>query len=193
MINPLTEYERKLVIDAEVLLAKNKIIQKVVQLFAGLSENYKEALKANHTLINIASDVKISKGENYKGLPYLVLDYPRRFGKVDVLAIRTFFWWGNFFSITLHLSGEYQEAHFTAIEKAILKGLLDGWSLGVGDNAWQHHFETDNYTLIESGKDYNLSGYPFIKIAKKIPLDKWDDVEAFFEENFIFLIKVIGS
>ena len=31
---------------------------------------------------------KISKGENYKGLPYVMLDYPRCFGKTDIFAIR---------------------------------------------------------------------------------------------------------
>jgi hypothetical protein len=28
-----------------------------------------------------------------------------------VFAIRTMFWWGNFFSVTLHMKGNYRE-HF---------------------------------------------------------------------------------
>ena len=57
---------------------------------------------------SLNSSPKISKGENYKGLPWLVLDYPRYFNKEDIFAIRTLFWWGNFFSITLHISGKYK-------------------------------------------------------------------------------------
>ena len=40
---------------------------------------------------------KISRGEQYLGLPYVMLDYPRIFSKENVFAIRTFFWWGNYF------------------------------------------------------------------------------------------------
>ncbi|MEI9808974.1 MAG: hypothetical protein WDO16_14545 [Bacteroidota bacterium] len=59
---------------------------------------------------------KISKGENYKGLPYLVLDYPRYFEKDNHFAVRSMFWWGNFFSSTLHLSGIYKKKYTSAIE-----------------------------------------------------------------------------
>ena len=53
----------------------------------------------------VQSTPKIAKGENYLQLPYVLLDYPRCFDKENIFAIRTMFWWGNFFSITLHLSG----------------------------------------------------------------------------------------
>ena len=57
---------------------------------------------------------KISRGENYNGLPYVMLDYPRCFGKEDVFAMRTMFWWGNFFSITWHLKGKYSKEYIAA-------------------------------------------------------------------------------
>ncbi len=34
-----------------------------------------------------------------------MLDYPRAFGRDSIFACRTFFWWGRFFSLTLHLAG----------------------------------------------------------------------------------------
>ena len=32
---------------------------------------------------------------------------PAVFSKENIFAIRTMFWWGNFFSISLHVSGKY--------------------------------------------------------------------------------------
>jgi hypothetical protein len=42
MVTALTEYEMKLVIDGELLLSKNKVIQKVCALFGGLNVLYQE-------------------------------------------------------------------------------------------------------------------------------------------------------
>ncbi|MCW3107560.1 MAG: hypothetical protein JWQ09_2066 [Segetibacter sp.] len=193
MVTSLSIYEMKLVTDPDVLLTKNKIIQKVHALFGGLAEDYENVSKACGLFTSDPIDAKISRGENYKGLPYVVLDYPRQFGKLDVFAIRTFFWWGNFFSITLQLGGEYQHKYSSAIEKAIDKNLFEDWFIGCGDDPWDHHFENNNYTPIQQGKKYFMPNLSYLKIAKKIPLDKWDEADYFFKENFIFLIKVLCS
>jgi hypothetical protein len=192
MATTLSIEEIKLVTDPEVLLTKNKIIAKVTRLFGELAEEYKNIITTETISILAQNQAKISKGENYKGLPYVVLDYPRQFAKVDVFAIRTFFWWGNFFSITLHLSGQYETKYVSLIEKAIGENLLDDWYLGCADNAWQHHFENNNYKPVRAVKGLNLSALGHIKIAKKIPLTQWDEIETFFKENFLFLIKMLA-
>ena len=103
----LSEEELQLVQNAEWLLTKNRIISKVYEMFGSLADEYRA------TIVNkrgLAEDVlkpapKIFKGENYQGLPYVMLDYPRSFGKEDTFAVRTMFWWGHYFSITLHRLG----------------------------------------------------------------------------------------
>ncbi|GEO11045.1 hypothetical protein [Segetibacter aerophilus] len=193
MATALTEYEMKLVTDQHLLLTKNKIIQKVCEFFGGLSELYKNVIIIESSpSLNLITP-KISRGENYKGLPYVILDYPRQFGKVDVFAIRTFFWWGNFFSITLQLSGQYKNDYLPHIEKAIDEKLFESWYVGSSDDPWQHHFESDNYQPLQPEKKYDFEDYRYLKIAKKIPLDKWDEAETFFEENFKLLIKILAS
>src|SRR3954451_23837003 len=139
MTASLTTYEMQLVTDPQILITKNNIIRKVYELFGQLSEEYREEVYykiARQNLIN----PKISRGENYLGLPYVILDYPRQFAKDDVFAIRSFFWWGNFFSITLHLSGSYLRQYSPAIESAIKNKLVSEWHISVGDNQWEHHF-----------------------------------------------------
>ena len=113
----LSKEELVLVQNADVLLTKNRIIKKVYELFGSIIPDMQQLLARNLRLpsaVFIASP-KISKGENYLGLPYVMLDYPRCFGKEDIFAIRTMFWWGNFFSITLHLRGVYKNQFMPAV------------------------------------------------------------------------------
>src|SRR5689334_6032402 len=108
----LSQKEMELVTRADWILTKNGIIKKVKQLFEELQEKQTEELKAHRSELPAAVfsfSPKISKGENYQGLPYLVLDHPRIFEKENILAVRTLFWWGNFFSTTLHVAGEYKK------------------------------------------------------------------------------------
>ncbi|HEY6901247.1 MAG TPA: hypothetical protein VI233_11410, partial [Puia sp.] len=120
----LSSEETRLVMDSGVILTKNSIIKKTVGLFAGLADEYRTAWAPGHAGEAGEAGVpgaqgaspKISKGENYKGLPYVMLDYPRLFGREDVLAIRTFFWWGHGFSVTLHLKGEYRQQYLPVLK-----------------------------------------------------------------------------
>ncbi len=104
----LSKLENELVNNTEWILTKQAIINKVYLLLGELHETYASILNDERYFISIFKGTKsgkISKGENYLGLPYAILDYPAIFKKEDVFAIRTMFWWGNFFSITLHVSG----------------------------------------------------------------------------------------
>ncbi|WP_018611371.1 hypothetical protein [Segetibacter koreensis] len=194
MITPsLTAYERQLVADPHILIAKNTIIKKVYQLFGTLSEEYKNEVASTILSKQDFITPKISRGENYQGLPYVVLDFPRQFGKEDVFAIRSFFWWGNFFSITLHLAGCYQQQYSSVIYNAISNNLFSGWYIATGENQWEHHFETNNYLSLTEARNDDIDKLPFLKMAKKIPLSKWDEANTFFTENFSLLIKMLES
>jgi hypothetical protein len=188
----LTTYEMQLVTDPQVLLTKNLIIEKVYEIFGELAEEYKEIstkIPGFERFIN----PKISKGENYKGLPYVILDFPRQFGKADVFAIRSFFWWGNFFSITLQLAGQYQRQYASAIENAINNRFFEEWYIGMLESQWEHHFESNNYSSLSQRIDYNIAELPYLKLAKKIPLKKWDETSTFFIRNFTLLTETLGS
>src|SRR6266511_3807431 len=98
----LSAKEMELVTNADWILTKNGIIQKVKQLLSDLLLVQEDMLHKFRPFLPAEtgmSPAKISKGENYKGLPYLILDHPRYFGKDNVFAIRTLFWWGHFFSV----------------------------------------------------------------------------------------------
>lgn len=174
--------------NADIILTKNAILQKIKLMLEGLQiqmthEVDKGTGYYTHPVFDPAP--KISRGENYQGLPYLVLDYPRQFDSVNIFALRTMFWWGNFFSSTLQLSGEYKAVFTHRIEEAYESLAENKYYISVNEDPWVHHFDEENYLRIdqlapEAFSDY-CHQYDYIKIAAKWPL--WD--AHFAAENLL--------
>jgi len=193
----LSPEEQTLVATTDWILTKNRVIQKINQLLSGVQTAQQQLLQSFAMLEMevLTSSPRISKGENYKGLPWVVLDYPRYFNKEDVFTIRTLFWWGNFFSVTLHVSGIYK----TKYEKKVINSFeslkTNFFFVCINEGQWEHHFETNNYLLVS---DVNSTDFEerihkesFIKLAKKIPLEQWNDIEKNLLEIFSQLINTL--
>lgn len=175
----LDSKELSIVVDAEWILHKNRIIEKVFHLFGSLQE----AMAADPVIstfpVEAALSPKISKGENYQGLPYVILDYPRLFSRDNIFACRTFFWWGRFFSTTVHLAGDFLVPHRATLLASRETLAADHWSVCVQDDPWQHHFEANNFQTIASLKPEqweSLVQKPFVKLAKRYELQGWEKI-----------------
>ena len=196
----LSAKELELVCNKEWILKKQIIIEKVYQLFGALATTMQQTLlqKADAFPARVtAIGPKISKGENYNGLPYVMLDYPRYFVKCDTFAIRTFFWWGNFFSINLQLSGEYKNNANSSLQANFIFLQQNNYSVCINSEPWHHHFEEDNYVPIKNLTAATflelLSSEHFIKIAKQISLQQWDAAGQFLEYHFNEMVMLLET
>jgi hypothetical protein len=193
----LSKKELLLVCDVQFILTKNHIISKVYELFGELNSQFVILQKNNAEFFPPATldySPKIYKGEQYQSLPYVLLDNPRMFTKEAVFAIRCFFWWGNFFSITLHVAGSYTETYSHPVFNALQSKRDSGWFVCVNENEWEHHFATDNYIAITEYLASNSNGFPnnrFFKIAKKIPLHEWDTASDFFMNTYTEIMEML--
>ncbi len=182
----LSTEELELVTDTKSIMLKHSVIQKVYDLFGELYKKMKVVWAENN---KHGFSGKISKGENYLHLPYVMLDYPSIFGKDGVFAIRTMFWWGNFFSITFQISGTYLEKFNISDPQAFQLLRSGGFSICVNKDEWQHHFEADNYVPASAfDQPPSITGKQFFKVAKMIPVALWDQAEEFLLESFSQLI-----
>jgi hypothetical protein len=190
----LSATELDLVTNAAMLLTKNTIISKVITAFGALANDMQIAVTASHLPQTIqTSTPKIARGENYLGLPWVMLDYPRVFAKQDVFAVRTFFWWGNCVSVTLQLSGIYQQQFQTQLLQQLSTNDNE-WLLCCNtQDAWQHHFEASNYKPFSDFNEQELAKLPFIKLAKKIPLQEWDNMNDFVTLTFKSLLQLLAT
>jgi hypothetical protein len=194
----LSEHEQQLVTNSEWILTKNAVMEKGKMLLNDVQEEYRNILSARlfplPEEVNVAGG-KISKGENYKGLPYLLLDYPGYFDKENIFAFRTMFWWGHFFSVTLHLSGKFKQLYMSGIEKKIQQNIYSDYFLSIAEDQWQHGFETNNYRKAGELKPLeiinNLQEKAFIKIACKLPAAHWNNAPEFCTTGFINLLKIL--
>lgn len=179
----LSLQETELLANTEWLLQKDQIIQKIISMFGELHELFREnIIESKSMLPPFISEKggKISKGNYFKGLPFVVLDYPTCFEKKNIFAIRCFFWWGNYFIISLHLSGKYMPN--VNDQKIWLNYFREkNFSINISGDEWCQDWN-DCYEEIELNK--TKADYDFLKFATKININQLDKVPDFLENKF---------
>jgi hypothetical protein len=186
----LSADEMNLATNKDIILTKQRVVKKVCELMGILSVQMQDHLGGTNFLLApeiVNSSSKISKGEQYQQMPYVVLDYPRIFSKEHVFAIRIFFWWGHYFSSTLHLKGKYHHQYKQAISMAIGKGWLNNYQLAVEGNEFNFDLRQGQYEKIE---DSQLSSVTekfersFVKISHSYAITEWDKLPAILFGDF---------
>lgn len=194
----LSAKEYELIQNADFFLTKRTITEKVYQLFASLQQNLEENLSKKCVFGGLpVKSAKIFKGENYLGLPWIMLDYPREFGKNDVFAIRTMFWWGKYFSVTLHLKGIYKEQLLSKNKFNLGKFSEDKFYIATGAEEFRHEVQSPNYLPASSlsQQDFNntISTKSYFKIARMIPLTEWDNAVSVITKIYEEIIDVLAD
>ena len=181
----LSADELALAKDRNVILTKRAVMEKVAALFgnrqAVINETFRAIVADNG--IPVSPMPKISKGENYKGFPYVIMDHPAAFKKDNIFAVRTMFWWGNFISITLHLSGEYREL----FKEKIFTNISPDIFIAAGTDEWHHDLEDENFCLVSEltpQQKARIAVNDFLKIAIRYDLDDWKGMGTLLEKGY---------
>jgi hypothetical protein len=85
----LSTHERGLLEDVEFFRSKKIITEKIYEQFAQLVRTALDERVFDGVIFPSATDAvrgKISKGENYLGYPWIILDFPRLFNNEEVVA-----------------------------------------------------------------------------------------------------------
>ena len=193
-----SQKEMDLITNADWILTKNSILKKIDYFLSEFQVKQKIYLSKFETTLPIEitqSSPKISKGEYYNGLPYRMLDYPKIFNRSEIFAIRTMFWWGNFFSITIHLSGKYKTLNEKKIIEAWSSLKENGMYCCINEDQWEHHFELSNYisiaTLSETAFQQQITKNSFCKLAFRIPLMELGETENLLFPYFQKIIELV--
>lgn len=142
-----SEAELLLMANSDFFLTKKKITEKIYTLFSDCANELEIFLNANRTKFPVALNSlrpKITRGEKYEDLPYIVLDYPAIFNADDIFALRTIYHWAHGFSLHFILKGKYK----TDYERTLISNLKKSKkeiSTCINDSLWEHHFREDNY------------------------------------------------
>lgn len=140
---------------------------------------------------------KISRGENYLGLPWLVLDYPRHFTKDHIFAVRTLFWWGRFFSTTLHISGNWQQITAPKLVNAWARLQQHPVKIACDGDQWVHNLNDPIYKSIQniSKEKFEkiIKTAPFIKIAFYTGIENVESAPEILIQQFELITHIIGD
>ena len=192
--------EMHLVTNAEWILTKNEILNKVSLVMGQLNSVQKsiiDRLPKDFPFEIINTTPKISRGENYKGLPYLVLDYPRLFTKDNIFAIRSLFWWGKTLSTTLHLSGRWQQFFREKISDHYEIIKQNNFVVSVSDDEWVHDASGDDYKSIESISKESFNSLTvsrsFLKLAIFSPVTEINNGAEIWKAQFEQIIKLLAD
>jgi len=172
--------------NSEIIERKNSLLNQIELQLKKIGNN----TLTNHPLFKtLSSTPKVSKGENFEGYPFRILDFPRVFTTKDVFAFRTLIWWGNLISFTLHLKGKYLITHFNQLKQLIIDCNLTLYYSSSGDE-WNQNPSDKNYMLldIETLTQLKNKEIDFLKIVQ---LEKLDKINQLNELYRIFLNQLI--
>jgi hypothetical protein len=180
-----TPAELHLLNDAHIWQLKASLNDKLYKMFSEVESEakdlYSDAFQKN--IDTPAWSAKISRGENYLGHPYVILDAPNTFSKNEIFAVRNWVWFGHYAASFLVVSGRPLAAFIEKLKK--IQHPIEGLYICIYDNPWQHHFESDNMILFKGPHQINESA-AFIKIGFKHSLSDASSLKTFFLKNYSF-------
>ncbi|WP_126973049.1 hypothetical protein [Gynurincola endophyticus] len=179
----LSANEWKMIRETDWIFIKKQITAKVYELLGMIADEWRLTVPENRHLPEEVrlSEPKITRGEQYKELPYVILDYPRVFGKEGVFAIRTMFWWGKTISVTLHLSGKYKQQYQPALLKNCqVKQYQYCCFEAICKDEWEHEIAAPYYLPVHEFTVEDLqqmiTNSGFVKFAIPFALEEWNEL-----------------
>lgn len=125
---------------------------------------------------------KIFRGENYRGFPYTLMDFPRHFSKKSVFAIRSMCWWGHEFSFTLHLQGAALQHYIRTLAERTARLQTKNFWWCVNAHPWDYHFDSGNYCRLDEMKPEAIlthaERHGFIKLSQKKDLQDYESINS---------------
>lgn len=201
--NIMTNQERQTIQNTKFFQLKRSATEKVIATFSSIQEKIKASKAFQNFPFPSEMDTeigKISKGENYNGLPYVILDFPRFFSQKGVFAFRVMFHWGHGFYATLHLSGQYFDVFQLMITDIAQRFIDQDIWIFQADEEWIHEVEFPYFIEFDEMKvhlrDWQTERR-LLKIASRLELEEFNQLEdwaigvfeLFFNHKFQITIK----
>jgi hypothetical protein len=103
------------------------------------------------------------------------------------------FWWGNYFSCTLHLQGKQLDSFRQKLFDNLTRYVNEGVYICVNESPWEYHFEPDNYRRLTLDDKEFMQKCGFLKLSKRIELELWKELPDRASEYLDLLLGNIFS
>lgn len=126
---------------------------------------------------------QIAKGENYEGYPYVMLDFPKFYGKGEIFTYRTMFWYGHYFIFSLILAGEHLATYRERLQRHFARFAEERF-LVAKNELWD--WRRDAFLPLDAARASDtlatLADLPFLKLVKLLEPAALADEPALLEE-----------
>lgn len=189
-----SDSELQLALNRDVFLTKNRIIGLVYEQFGEIGRvafNVFDPLKSKFPE---ALDIlpKISKGENYEGLPWVMLDYPRNFNNhTGHFAGRILFWWGNYFLVQVQVSGKFLPDFLNLINQGLIPMEIKNYPVLAGFiiDPWDYKLPQKSLiSLNQVNKPFQIETDKIFKLVISVPIEQYEDVKEVSLSLFQLLV-----
>ena len=187
---PFNKDDIKFIETSEIIIRKNKLVKSLFNELSLVREELNKILHKEPFQGLKIQEGKISKGENYHGLPYLVLDHPAFFKKDNILAMRTIIWWGNYYSFNFLLKGKPLNLYKGNLLVNYKK--FKGDFVYIGKSPWIHDLDKsyqEVQTLDEIVFQEQLIKNKFYKLVRKRPLSDLNNLR----KNAVEFYKMVNK
>ncbi len=173
-----TSHEIEMLNHVEVFLHKPAIMKKGESLLSSLGEGM--MLELEQSKVPFPPGTKLNKtqlvrGENNGGFPFLSLDIPQMFSKVEMFTFRTLFWWGHYLGFSLILKGKHVPRY--AVKLAACKKNFAGSNvyLSTAPTPWEWSLENNNFKKVEDLAEGEIQSLietvDYIKVIRIFPMN----------------------
>ncbi len=191
----LTKKEFDFITSKDYPIIKRKIIQNFQQHFNELGDLYKQKLAfKNKKLISEFKNTnfKITRGDNYQSLPYVVLDYPQIKGNDFTILCRTMFWWGKYISLNVFIKTD--EFDIKKIADSLKHTSLKKIKLYDGKDKWQQNLSDKHFVklrkLSAEGLCTIMQNQQYVKLSIKLSFKKLNALE---DQSLLFYNTILNT
>ncbi len=183
----LNDRQKAFITEKQNFILKGEVDTGINQLLYSFQEELSSLLETNQYQLPSKigkAPFKVSRGNNHKGFPFQVIDYPSSLGQTNVYSFRSVIWYANFFSFSLLLKGEPKLKYESLLGRLVDKGYTLSWK----DDIWETEIIDDQSIKIKAETLNQVSGIyrssEAVKIFRAYNLNQIDDFERLGVESF---------
>ena len=167
----LTKHELDFISDPIYMQMKQKLIRNFYDAMHGMGS------WLMHTYYpNSKQTFKVTRGENYLDMPYVVLDTPQLATQHMEHHLRMMLWWGHYVSLQYFIRVDEQ----TLGKMNLLKNLP--YRVLTTDNLFNNNLEDADFTAIAKINTINFEPNQLTKICHRVELSELENLEQHVEE-----------
>jgi len=172
----LTNNQLNLISDTNYPIEKLKALQNIKLLLQQTADCIMQHNECKPFIFGVAA--KLTHGENYLQLPYIIIDIPQLTSNKPHLNARVMFWWGNYFACQYFIN---QKILYQFNLHDFIKHMADD-AVFITDNLWDNNIHSASWlktTANETQKQEQFLQADIIKICAIMPILAYKNLPHF--------------